>query len=201
MTRAVVLWILVIGVLCVFLFLGFHIIKASSSSAAATPVIKESHDEYKTPQYPVQPITKEVLPPIQTQSEETQAPQEDNTEAHAMPAVAGQSEEDLRAPEPHIATPPSTFYDSPEATDPLDKVGYMDAEFGSNLRHPEQMIERRPARDTRQIVNSGLGSPSSGPGGNNVAGYSPEMTNNGGEFMSGIIPFDSSEMGGGFSMI
>jgi len=181
-----------------FLFLGFHIVKASSST---TPNVKERYDEYKAPQYPVQPITKEVLPPMNTKSEETQAPQEDQTEAHSMPAVVGQSEEDLRAPEPHIATPPSTFYDSPEATDPLDKVGYMDAEFGSNLRHPEQMIERRPARDTRQIVNSGLGSPSSSPGGNNMAGYTPEMTNNGGEFMSGIIPFDSSEMGGGFSMI
>ena len=198
MTRAVILWIFVLAIVCMFLFLGFHIVKASWS---AKPEVTERYAEFKSAEYPAPTITQEILPSSNEQEPETQAPQQDNTQAHEMPRVVGQSEDDLRASEPHIATPPSTYYDAPEATDPLDKVGYMDAEFGSNLRHPEQMIERHPARDTRQMVNSGLGSQSSGPGGNNAVGYSPEMTNNGGEFMQGIIPFDSSEMGGGFSMI
>lgn len=196
MARAVILWIFVLTLVCMFLFLGFHIVKTSWS---AKPELTERYDEFKPAEYPT--ITQEILPSSNEQETEMPAPQQDNTQAHEMPHVVGQSEDDLRAPEPHIATPTSTYYDTPEATDPLDKVGYMDAEFGSNLRHPEQMIEQQPARDTRQIVNSGLGSPSSGPGGNNAAGYTPEMTNNGGEFMRGIIPFDSSEMGGGFSMI
>jgi hypothetical protein len=196
MTRAVLLWLFVLVIVSVFIFLGFHIVKASWST---TPP-ERKYEEFQPPP-PVPTIMHEVAAQPKETTPETYAPQQDDTAAHDMPKVVGQTEEDLRAAEPHIATPPSTYYDAPEATDPLDKVGYMDAEFGSNLRHPEQMMERRPVRDTRNVVASGLGSPSSSPGGHNVAGYTPEMTNNGGEFMQGIIPFDSSEMGGGFSMI
>lgn len=198
MARALILWTVVLAIVSVFLFLGFHIVKTSWTPEKKVEQFQPPPMEYEPP--PPMKI-QAVLPPLRRPELETQAPPQDDTSAHEMPHVTGQTEDDLRASEPHIATPPSTFYDAPEATDPLDKVGYMDAEFGSNLRHPEQMIERRPQRNMNQVVSSGLGSVASGPGGNNAAGYTPEMTNNGGEFMQGIIPFDSSEMGGGFSMI
>jgi len=201
MTRAVILWMVVIAIVSAFVFLGFHIIKTTTGTLED---VKERYIEYKPPvseQLQRPSPVQQIIPSSNEQEEETQAPTKDESEQYSMPTVVGQSEEELRAPEPHIATPPSTYYDTPEATDPLDRVGYMDAEFGSNLRHPEQMIERRPARNTDRMVESGLGSKASGPGGNNTAGYTPETTNNGGEFMQGIIPFDSTEMGGGFSMI
>jgi hypothetical protein len=77
----------------------------------------------------------------------------------------------------------------------------MDAEFGSNLRHPEQMVEHHPSTGMGQVVASGLGSEASGPGGNSMVGYAPEMAQNGGEFMSGITAFDMSEMGSAYSML
>ena len=118
-----------------------------------------------------------------------------------MPHVSGQTEEDLRAPEPLQATPRSVQYDIPESTDPLNKTAYMSAEFGSNLRHPEQMMERHPGIGMGNVVAAQIGSERSGPGGNNAAGYAPEMAQNGGEFMAGISAFDTSESGVAYSMI
>ncbi len=121
---------------------------------------------------------------------------------HSVPKVPAQTEQDLRATRQVQETPPSIQYDSPEAIDPLNRTVHMDAEFGSNLRHPEQMMERRPAAGIAGIVPSGLGSEVSRPGGNNATGYAPEMAQNGGEFMSGISAFDGSDGGGiAFSVI
>jgi hypothetical protein len=99
------------------------------------------------------------------------------------------------------ATPPSTQYEIPESMDPMNRTIHMDAEFGSNLRHPEQMMEHHPSTGMGQVVASGLGSEASSPGGNSVVAYAPEMAQNGGEFMSGITAFDMSEMGSSFSML
>lgn len=118
-----------------------------------------------------------------------------------MPEVPGQTEDDLRAPNQLQASPPSVQYDAPEATDPLNRTAHMSAEFGSNLRHPEQMMEARPGMTMGQVVSSGLGSEYTNPGGNRVAGYAPEMAQNGGEFMAGISAFDGSESGVAFSML
>jgi len=118
-----------------------------------------------------------------------------------MPRVPGQTEEDLRAPEPLQATPPSVQYMSPEATDPMNRTAHMNAEFGNNFRHPEQMIEMRPPSSMQTAMDSHLASERSGPGGHNASGFTPEMAQNGGEFMRGIGAFDTSEIGTGFSMI
>jgi hypothetical protein len=77
----------------------------------------------------------------------------------------------------------------------------MGAEFGSNLRHPEQMIERRPPPSMDYVVASGLGSERNHEGRNRQVSFAPEMAQNGGEFMQGISAFDTSEVGTGFSMI
>ena len=123
------------------------------------------------------------------------------TAPNRIPNVPGQTEEDLRAPEPLQASPPSTQYDIPEATDPLNKNVYMSSEFGSNFRHPEQMMERHPGIGMGNVVAAQIGSEQSGPGGNNAAGYAPEMAQNGGEFMAGISAFDVSESGVAYSML
>jgi hypothetical protein len=83
----------------------------------------------------------------------------------------------------------------------MNKTAYMDAMFGNNFRHPEQMMEMRPESNTDSIVDSGLGSRRSSSGGNNSVMYAPEMAQNGGEFMQGIVAFDGSDSGGGYSML
>ena len=206
MARGAILWSVAALFACVIIFLGFHILKVFLKPSEP---VKEKYIEYKPSDIPKPmppPEKQTTLPPRNEFNDDSneEMPAEEQfqkTERTQMPAVAGQNEEDLRASEPHIASPPSTFYDTPEATDPLNKISHMDAEFGSNLRHPEQMIERRSQRNTNQIIPSGLGSDVSGPGAHSMAGYSPEMMSNGGEFMKGIIAFDSSEMGSGFSMV
>jgi hypothetical protein len=102
--------------------------------------------------------------------------------------------------EPLRATPPAKKYDPPDATDPLNRVAFQDAEFGSNLRHPEQMIEKRP-RPTPPSLASGIASERSSPGGNNAQGYSTEMVQNGATYMGSVLAFDGSEEGTAYSLI
>jgi len=117
-----------------------------------------------------------------------------------VPSVPGQTAEDLTMDEPLRATPPAKKYDPPDATDPLNRVAFQDAEFGSNLRHPEQMIEKRP-RPTPPSLSSGIASERSSPGGNNAQGYSTEMVQNGANYMGSILAFDGSEEGTAYSLI
>jgi hypothetical protein len=123
-----------------------------------------------------------------------------------MPAVVGQTEEDLRATRPVSETPPTVQYAEPEAQDPMEGPSIqMESEFGDNLRHPEQMVEMAPPMGTMRVPASGLGGDERGPvavGGNRPVNYSPELAQNGGEFMSGIFAFDGSDGGGiGYSMV
>lgn len=122
--------------------------------------------------------------------------------ARPWPKIPAMTEDELRTPEPLQRTPPPVLYDDPEATDPLNRVAYMDAEFGSNLRHPEQMIEHRAqAPGMGRVVASGIGSEVSSPGIHNADGYSPEMTQNGGHFMPNVLAWDGSTLNQGYSMI
>lgn len=120
----------------------------------------------------------------------------------AWPKIPAMTEDELRTPEPLQRTPPPVLYDDPEPTDPLNRLTYMDAEFGSNLRHPEQMIEHRVQPPSIQrIVPAGLGSEVSSPGLNNADGYAPEMIQNGGQFMPNVLAFDKSTLNSAYSMI
>ncbi len=120
-----------------------------------------------------------------------------------MPVVVGQTEEDLRATRQVIETPPPIEYPEPEAKDPMETAVHSESEFGDNLRHPEQTIEIHPPMGSMRVMPSGMGSeepPSLG--GHDSVQYTPELAQNGGEFMSGIFAFDGSDAGGvGFSMI
>ncbi len=197
-------WIVLLLILGVFAFFGYHIFQASSSKDIAAPF----NNAATMIQYPeisraVSKMDNDASPrlSIQEETEEEYEPvvHKQNPIPNKLPSVPAQTEEDLRAVQPNMATPPATQYETPDAVDPLNRNAYMDAEFGSNLRHPEQMIEMRPAMGMGGVVPSGLGSENSSPGGNRAAGYAPEMAQNGGEFMQGINAFDLSE-GAGYSM-
>jgi len=205
-TRIPLSWLALVVVVGFIAFFGYHIVQASTTvvAAPANKVVPRMVE----PQRDIEQEEQE-RPPYMTH---TDAHEQDDTPhgdaAHRaqpapkqMPRVVGQTEEDLREPEPLQATPPTTQYDPPEATDPMNRQVHMGAEFGSNLRHPEQMIERRPPPSMDYVVSSGLGSERSSGGGNRQVSFAPEFAQNGGEFMQGINAFDNSEVGTGFSMI
>lgn len=226
-TRIPVSWLLLLIVVAVFAFFGYHIIQASTQNEEspalnrlqmpsglnfANPTIGhvDNSSTLRTGQQALYHNTNQAPPPeylrnVPSASDDSEpqhaVSQKQPQVALSMPHVSGQTEEDLRAPEPLQATPPSIQYDVPEATDPLNKNVYMPSEFGSNFRHPEQMMERHPGIGMGNVVAAQIGSERSGPGGNNVAGYAPEMAQNGGEFMNGISAFDTSESGVAYSMI
>jgi hypothetical protein len=188
-------------------FFGYHIFIASSPSSPNTSVHDEDdfiRSKKSVSFHPnVQPVSvdEEVPEPSHSKAAESAEDMDSPVMTHSIPNVPGQTEHDLRSTRQVQETPPSIQYDSPEAMDPLNRTVHMDAEFGSNLRHPEQMIERRPHAGIAGIVSSGLGSETSRPGGHNAAGYAPEMAQNGGEFMTGISAFDGSDGGIAFSVI
>jgi hypothetical protein len=201
-SRIPISWIFLFALLCVIAFFAYHILQASSSNQVYS-VEKHADDEFihskKSVSFHPEVVVnqrEEVPEPQhavhQSAAEDLDAP----IVTQAVPKVTGQTEHDLRATRQVQETPPSIQYDTPEAMDPLNRTIHMDSEFGSNLRHPEQMIERRPHAGIAGIVPSGLGSEVSRPGGHDAAGYAPEMAQNGGEFMNGISAFDGSDGGG-----
>ena len=170
-------------VVVVVLFFAVQIIQVAAKQQATTP----------TPfiNVPVSaPMVQADPAPIRTQEP-----------IQEMPDVPAQTAEDLKMEQPLQKSPPATQYDPPEATDPLTKVVHRDAEFGSNLRHPEQMIERRAPPSMRGAVASGLASQRSSPGANNAQGYETEMVQNGGDFMGQVLAFDMSEVGPAYSLL
>ena len=224
-TRIPISWLVLLVVLGVFAFFAYHIVQASvpeerHENKHIPPTLTVQHSggdviDYSMPpprqqqqaqqqqQRPVPTYLKNAPNPDESGDSQSygDAAQTADPAPRPMPRVVGQTEEDLRAPEPLQATPPTTQYDPPEATDPMNRHVHMGAEFGSNLRHPEQMIERRPAATMASVVPSGLGSDVSRTGNNRQVSFAPEMAQNGGEFMEGIAAFDGSEGGVGYSML
>lgn len=206
--RIPVSWLILLVILVVFAFFGYQILQAANTNGA---VDKEAYPPYS----PSDEINNDLPPPVAAskkvrfandegyEMEDGPAPvsQKQPPIPNEIPYIPGQTEDDLRTPEPLQRTPPPTYYNPPDAIDQQTKAVYMDAEFGSNFRHPEQMIEHQPQRGMKNVVESGIGAVISSPGGNNADGYSPELIQNAGEFMNGVIAFDSSEMGSAFSML
>jgi len=210
-TRIPISWLLLLLVLAVFGFFGYQIIQASARSETFPPYSPDtsSHEIHPSGRMAAELAHPTSVPdliknaPAGSHEDESHAPivQKQAPIPNSMPRVPGQNEEDLRAPEPLQASPPSVQYDAPEATDPMNRHVFMSSEFGSNLRHPEQMIEHRPGNTMGGVVDSGLGSEHSSPGGNRTVQFAPEMAQNGGEFMRGISAFDTSDTGSAFSML
>jgi hypothetical protein len=203
-TRIPISWLFLLVVLAVFVFFGYHILQASSETEKFPPYSQRDEVAGSGPRL----INTDVAYDIHdgsdvhgTEHDGSAGPVVDRTPPHAMPVVPGQTEEDLRMPEPLQRTPPTTEYDPPSHRDPMNPTIHMEAEFGSNLRHPEQMIESHPGVSMDRVVASGLGSEQSGPGGNDAAGYAPEMAQNGGVWMHGVSAFDGSEEGTAYSLL
>ena len=191
-----VAWLAVIALVFAVLFFSYQIASVSGQTAAPTKMVRfeetaASRDSERT----VLSTVPSTVPSIDA------APVVQAPPPNKMPRVPAQTTEDLQLDEPLRATPPATQYDAPDATDPLNRVAFQDAEFGSNLRHPEQMIERRPKPTMAGAVGSGIASQRSSPGANNAQGYSTEMVQNGGDFMGAVLAFDGSEVGNAYSLI
>jgi len=174
-----------LAVLIVMIFFAIQIVQVASKS------------QQSQPSAPVAQFVNTPAPAIQA----APAPIRTQEPLQEMPEVPAQTEADLKMDQPLQRSPPATQYGPPDATDPLNKVAQGDAEFGSNLRHPEQMIERRPAPSMRGAVESGIASHRSSPGENNAQGYSTEMVQNGGDFMGSVLAFDTSEVGSAYSLL
>ena len=206
-TRIPISWLLLLALLAVVAFFGYHIVQASSSTTSEAYPPYSQADEAKATGRPRMTVDSALADPsggpdVPAHDEGSDAgPTVDRTPPHEMPIVPGQTEEDLRTPEPLQRTPPTTEYDIPSHRDPLNPTVNAEAEFGTNFRHPEQMIEARPQATMNYVVPSGLGSERSSPGGNDANGYAPEMAQNGGLWMNGIVAFDSSEEGTAYSLI
>lgn len=208
-TRVPLSWLVVLIIVIIIAFFGYHIGNAVSQHNEKDE--KFVADGSPLPSSFTQTPERIQRPPryMREQPESHEEEQATRGEATArpppapkpMPIVPAQTEEDLRESEQLQQTPPTTHYNNPESTDPFNRQVHMGAEFGSNLRHPEQMIERRPAAGMAGVIPSGLGSANSHSGGHNPQMYTPEMAQNGGEFMGGIYAFDTSENGIGYSLI
>lgn len=195
MPRISVAWLLVFVVLAAVAFFGYHIYLASATPAAneVQPVVLNGLTAYNEPTEDVMPLEMEVLGPVV----------EPVMEPLRMPEVVGQSEEDLRETRQVQQTPPDAVYPDPEPVDQTEGAVHSESEFGDNLRHPEQTVEVAPPLGTLRMVQSGVGSEEPTPtfvGKHDPTVYSPEMAQNGGEFMSGIWAYDGGD-GFGFSTI
>jgi hypothetical protein len=182
--RISTIWVLIAVALSVIAFFGYHIFQAygqPKEEALPTPINQMA-----------------TANPMVSQ----QAPVYMKPHPIPVPQVPAQTEEDLRETRPVNQTPPEIYYPEPEAVDPYETSQHNDAYFGDNLRHPEQMMEAAPPVSTGNIVSSGLGAHVTYQGGNDGNTFDPEMAQNGGEFMSGIVAFDGSDGGGiGYSSL
>ena len=201
MTKISVAWLILIAILGLVIFFSYQIATATGSSGAAGT--KPEAPVQKTVRFLDEAPKVSIVAPASSTEEEPDAPRGGPVvpphSSNSIPRVPGQTAEDLTMDEPLRATPPATQYDLPDATDPLNGVAFQDAEFGSNLRHPEQMIEKRPR--ARMPTAPGVVSQRSSPGGNNAQGYSTEMVQNGGDFMGAVLAFDGSEVGNAYSLL
>lgn len=209
--RIPIAWILLIVIAAVVIFFGFQIFQAYMSNnskgenrndvpvhklgfggRAKGPVAMNMDDEYDSMVEVGHPEMAAAAAPVMARRP---------TESLPVPHIPAQTEEDVRATRPIMETPPDVTYDEPMSKDPYENAVHNEAEFGDNLRHPEQMMEMHPPMGSMRVPASGLGSDQSFDRVNDSVPYSPEMAQNGGEFMSGIMAFESESAGVGYSSI
>lgn len=145
---------------------------------------------------------EEVNPYIpEPELNETHDEGQETVQANTMPDVPGQTQEELKAPEP-LQEPVALKVEAHSPLDPFEKSENV-AMFGSNLRHPEASIE--PSKSSfgglENEIASGLASQVTKPSDIDKAPFSAEMAQNGGEFMNGIFAFDSTQEGSFFSSL
>lgn len=129
-----------------------------------------------------------------------------------MPEIPGQSEEEVRAPEPTQRRVRRAPAEEPEPTEPVPQR-QEEAGFTEDLRHPEASFQPHPFNN-RSVpdlaeggrigplrgavpVDSGVASKVSSPGlGGDQQAFESDMAQNGGEWLKGTFAFDSREPSG-----
>ncbi len=135
------------------------------------------------------PSSAGVEGPAPTASPVTTAP----PKQEQMPAVPGQTEDELRAKEPLQQRVPAS------RQQPVTQDGLGPAEFDSNLRHPEQLFHQpqgSAVAPTMQIsdVPSGRAAMGSTPLSGHQQPFSPELAQNGGALMgNSVFAYDGME--------
>jgi hypothetical protein len=129
-----------------------------------------------------------------------------------MPSIPGQTDEEVRTPEPIQRRVHRQTAEEPE---PVESTALQQEEAGftENLRHPEASFQPHPfnnksvpvlAEDGRigplrgtVPVDSGVASKVSSPGfGGDQQAFESDMAQNGGEWLKGTFAFDSREPSG-----
>jgi hypothetical protein len=115
----------------------------------------------------------------------------------SMPEIPGQTESQVRTPEPLQRPVFRSEADEPEPTEATN-LQQENAGFDENLRHPEASFKAHPyAKGSMQpMVDSGRASYVSTPGTSNQQPFESELAQNGGELMKGIFAFDTTEPNG-----
>lgn len=138
---------------------------------------------------------------VEPEAEVQESPNEAPVQALTQPEVAGQTPEELNAPEP-LQEKVSMKTETHSALDPYEKNENV-ALFGSNLRHPEGTIEKTSGNfgGLENEIVAGVANQVSKPTDLDKVQFAAEMAQNGGEFMNGIFAYDSSEGGSYFSSL
>jgi hypothetical protein len=114
--------------------------------------------------------------------------------------IPGQTTNELNTPEP-LQQKVLTRVEEPSANDTSAKID-SNAMFGSNLRHPEGMIQ--PSNSVTSLesdIASGVASNSVNNEHNSEFMFSSDMAQNNGEFMKGITAFDNTDTSSMFSSL
>jgi len=200
MTVQVILLFLVTGVL---VFLVYTLVQYAFK--LNKPKVKESMDDIPYRSSFEEENAADLPPPVQPsvvkKHESGPAPIHEMVKEEApLPSVAGQTEEELKEPEP-LQHRVSQKVDEPSNYDKFDK-NENQALFGSNLRHPEAMITKTDGYATLETdVAAQVASPVKNTEASNDLPFNAEMAQNGGEFMKGILAFDTSEGDNWFSSL
>jgi len=113
-----------------------------------------------------------------------------------MPEIPGQSDEEVRTPEPTQRRVRRAPAEEPEPVEPVPQR-QEEAGFTEDLRHPEASFQPHPFNNRSVPVDSGVASKVSSPGlGGDQQAYESDMAQNGGEWLKGTFAFDSREPSG-----
>jgi hypothetical protein len=188
--------------------------QASAPQASADNNIERSRNNVKEALYDVpyksdfeEPSAPLAIPPAvparehveQVPTSQPASIREPIADAEQPPLVPGQTQEELKTPEP-LQEPIAQKVDLPASKDPYDRQENA-ALFGSDLRHPEAMMVASSSKfsSLEREVSAGLANEVARPSDIEQVPFSAEMAQNGGQFMDGIFAFDNTDSGGRFS--
>jgi hypothetical protein len=168
MDTTLIIGIVVALVVCFFAFQWWSASQRKAATAAAKRPLPVPSS--------VEPV---VAAPVKTVIQEEK-----------MPAVTGQTEEDLRAKEPAQRPVPAT------RQVPVTYEGNAPAQFKDTLRRPEQSFHQPAPAPTLQIsdVPSGRAAAGSTPLDSHQQAFTPEMAQNGGALIgNSVFAYDGME--------